>query len=98
AMTSPVNNAAMFGAGSIEALPAITDPIAVDSQTITFASVPDLVPGDTIVIYNTVDGSYNAARTYYRDGECATVQIVDGTTITTSTQRFSSYAADGSVV
>lgn len=86
------------GTGSLTALPALASAVSQHSRTVTFATTPDLSPGDVFVLASTVDGSFNAARTYYRAGEFCRVASVSGTTVTLTAPTYASYVTGGTVV
>lgn len=96
-MTDPVNGCAMYGAGSLTALPALGAAIASNARTITFAGAPDVVPGDWLLIYNSADGSWNGARDVYRAGEYVRVRSVSGSDVTLTGPTFAGYAAGSTV-
>src|SRR5690606_33013967 len=79
------------GEGSLQALPAITVAIPRHSRTVTFASAPDLLPGDVFVIYNSADASFAPFRTYYRAGEFCRVASVSGSTVTLTKPTYAGY-------
>lgn len=92
-MTDPVNGAAIYGEGARSALPALASPIALRATTITFASVPDVQPGDWLQIANPADSSFSSFRTYYRAGENVRVKSVSGTTVTLTSATYDAYPA-----
>lgn len=91
-VTGPYDSfsAAIMGTGIRTILPTLAAAILVGAQTITFSSAPSVAPGDTICIYNTIDSAFNSARTYYRNGEFATVRSVSGNVVTLANRIISS--------
>lgn len=76
----------IVGNGSVNTLPTIGARVYANDRTVTFASAHGLEPGDVFIIYNTVDGSFNTARPYYRAGEFCKVRTVDSSTKVTVTR------------
>jgi hypothetical protein len=62
-------------------------------RTITFASAPDLVPGDVVIVYNPTDGSWLADRPSYRAGEMWRVHSVSDNVVTVYGNSTSTYSA-----
>ena len=85
--------ACIYGEGSIAALPAFSVNIAKNDKTITFPSDPGVAAGDVLVIYNSANSSWSAARTYYRAGEMVRVRSVAGNVVTLEHAVFDSYSA-----
>lgn len=52
------------------------------ARTLTFATAPDLAPGDVVIVYNPTNGSWLADRDPYRAGEMWKVHSVSGSTVT----------------
>lgn len=61
--------------------------------SVAFASTPSLVQNDVFVIYNTVNGSFNSVRDYYRAGEWCEVRSISGTTANLTNMLYSGYTA-----
>jgi hypothetical protein len=96
-MTTPVSNSAIYGAGSLTALPALASNIARHSRTVTFASAPAVAPGDVVVLYDSADYSFAPMRTYYRAGEFLRVVSVATNTVTFSSPTYAAYLSGGTV-
>lgn len=96
-VTAPVNGCAIHGGGSLTALPALASNIALNGLSITFASAPGVVAGDVLVIYNSANGSFNPARTYYRAGEFVRVKSVSDNTVALTTRTYAEYASGSTV-
>jgi hypothetical protein len=91
--TGPITggNYALEAIGSITALPMLGANAVKDSQVITLASAPTLVPGDVFIIYNPTDFSYSGFRSYYRAGEwCEVIEVV-GNTVKLKQRLYASY-------
>lgn len=72
--------------------------IAKGDKAIVFPSAPAGVSaGDILVIYNSADSSFNAARTYYRAGEFVRVSAVAAGTVSLDQPVFAAYTAGGTV-
>jgi hypothetical protein len=94
-LVSPPDGAAIYGAGSLNALPTLSTGIIKGGVTVTFTSAPSVAAGDVLVIYNTADNSYSSARAYYRAGEMVRVLSVSGTTVTLDGTTYAGYASGG---
>lgn len=68
------------------------------STSLTFASTPDVEPGDLLFIFNPADGSWSGHRSYYNAGEFVEVQSISGTTLTLRAGLYDSYVAADVVV
>lgn len=97
AMTTPVNNAAIYAGGSLTTLPALGSDIAKGGSTITFASAPSVSARDVLMIWNSADFSFSPARSYYRAGEIVRVVSVSGSTATLAFGTYAGYASGGTV-
>jgi len=92
------NISGIYVSGSLgSALPSFSSSISKGDDTITFSSNPSLSLGDVLIIYDSTDSSFNAARTVYRSGEFVKVAQISGNTITTSQPMYDSYTSGGSV-
>lgn len=99
AMVTPVSSAAIYGTGSVTALPALASSIVINSRTIVFASTvaETLSAGDILIISDSADYSFSGERDYYRAGEFVRVHSVSTVTVTTSNPMFAGYASGGTV-
>lgn len=79
--------------GSITALPALTAAVANKSNTLVFASAPDLKIGDIVLIWNPTDASWSTWRPDYRAGEYCRVASVSGNTVTLFGLTYDAYAS-----
>lgn len=68
------------GSGTVTALPALAVNASARTRTIVFASNPNLVAGDVLVIDDQTASSWNTARTYYQAGEFCKVSTVAANT------------------
>lgn len=92
------NGACLYGTGSIgSALPGFTTSLSLGDNTIDFTSSPSLSVGDTIILYNSADSSWNSARTYYRSGEFNKVKSMATNTATLTRPVYDAYASGGTV-
>lgn len=85
------------GTGSLATLPALAANVAQHARAVSFASAPNLIPGDVFILYNSADSSFNTARTYYRAGEFCRVASISGSTVTLTTPTYAAYSSGSTV-
>ncbi len=66
--------------GTFTKIADLSGDVSAGGLTISFAAAHGLSLGDWFIIYDPTDSSFNAARTYYRDGEWCQVREVTSTT------------------
>lgn len=88
------DNACFYATGgNLTALPPLSSNVINGADTLSFTAPHGLQSGDVIVIYNPADGSYNAARTYYRAGEFLQVSDTTSTNVYLSGSVYAEYIA-----
>ncbi len=83
-------DSALKVSGSLTALPALSVSSIKNSNSFVFVNPPDVVSGDTIVVYNP---TYSGFREVYRAGEWCEVSGVSGNTATISHPLYDTYSA-----
>jgi len=78
-------------------LQSVSGGLLSESISYTFASAPDLIPGDVIAVTDNDNYSYSVARYYYKKGEFLTVREVDGNQAWFTTGFYDDYSASGDV-
>jgi len=71
---SSVNNALIFSEGSRTLLPNLSANLAENATTVSLVSNTTLKRGDIIMLVDTLNGSFNSARTSYTNGFFAVVR------------------------
>ncbi len=90
--TNAPGPAGIYAGGTLTNLGGLGADVQKDTLAITLAAAPTgVMPGDYLIIYNSTDGSFNPARSYYRAGEFLRVLSVSGTTITLTAPTYASY-------
>lgn len=77
--------------GTMSALPNLSATATKGSVQITFASAPNVAPGDVILIYNPADYSWSTWRPMYCAGEYCRVHSVSGNTVKLMAPLWDSY-------
>lgn len=67
--------------------------VTAGAVSATLNSAPSLSPGDLLILRNPADSSWNADRSYYRQGEFLIVKSVSGTMVTFSSAVIDTYVA-----
>lgn len=87
-------NSMLKSVGTFTQIADLAADVSAAALTINFAAAHGLAVGDQFIIYNPTNGSFNPARTYYRDGEwCQVRNVVDADTVILSRPLNSGYAA-----
>lgn len=68
--------------GSLVALPDLGANVARGDGGVTFASAPDLVPGDAFIVFNPTDFSWSSWRAEYKAGEFMRAGTISGSAVT----------------
>lgn len=73
-----VGGAQILIAGSITQIADLASNVTKVSRSLTFASAPNIVAGDTVLLFNPTDYSWSQHRAYYREGEFFKIHSVSG--------------------
>lgn len=92
---APDSAGLFFGSSdALAALPALSSDIAAGEVAVPFASAHGLAVNDYFIIYNPTDSSFNAARSYYRDGEiCRVAEVTSSTAVVVAEPLYASHAS-----
>ena len=74
-------------------LPDLSANVAAGTESLTFASDPQLSVDDIVCIYNPASGSWNPVGTTWKAGEMQKVALSSGTSVTLQGGLFESYVA-----
>lgn len=87
-------NAVMFRVeGGLVRLPNPADPLSRGSSAIRLKASPRVAAGDWLILFDPADGSWHAARPYYRAGEWSEVAAVSGSLVELASPLADDYAA-----
>lgn len=87
-------------AGSMAAVsPVFNTSIVKGDDSITFGSAPNVVAGDIILLFNSANSSWSAARpTSYKAGEFCRVSSVSGSVVSLESPVFDSYTTGSTTI
>lgn len=83
----------MLTSGALTQIGALSASILQGARTLAFAAAPDLIPGDVVIVFNPVDGSWLSDRSPYRAGEMWRVHSIAGNVVTIYGNSTSNYTS-----
>lgn len=88
-----------FGGKGFTDLPTLASSVSAGGSELIFSAAHNLTAGDVIAICNPANGSWNAARDYYKAGEfCVVSKVIDAQTVSLANPLYDSYTSSGVVL